>query len=197
MARDEEDAPWTRQLLVSAVVLVVVALVVGGVAGLVALGAARVSGIGQSGSGSSAKPSLYLPSHEPTTKPLRSSAAIGSGSATPSRTGSAGQQADKKKADKKKADKKKVPVISLDASPGKVSAGQRIDLTGTYPGGDGTRLQVQRLEGGTWTDFPVDATVHGRRFATYVLTGRTGVNRFRMLDTTTGRHSDPVRVTVG
>jgi len=197
MARDEEDAPWTRQLLVSAVVLVVVALVVGGVAGLVALGAARVSGIGQSGSGSSAKPSLYLPSHEPTTKPLRSSAAMGSGSATPSRTGAAGQQAEKKKADKKKADKKKVPVISLDASPGKVSAGQRIDLTGTYPGGDGTRLQVQRLEGGTWTDFPVDATVHGRRFATYVLTGRTGVNRFRMLDTTTGRHSDPVRVTVG
>jgi hypothetical protein len=194
MARDDEDAPWTRQLLVSAVVLVVVALVVGGVAGLVALGAARVSGIGQSGSRASAKPSLYLPSHQPTTKPLRSSPA--EGSARPSQSSStAGNKSGKNGAGKK--DKKKATAISLDASPRKVSAGQRINLTGTYPGGDGTRLQVQRLEGGSWTDFPVGVTVHGRRFATYVLTGHTGVNLFRVLDTTTGRHSAPARVTVG
>jgi hypothetical protein len=196
MARDDEDAPWTRQLLVSAVVLVVVALVVGGVAGLVALGAARVSGIGQSGSRASAKPSLYLPSHQPTTKPLRSSPAAGSGSTRPSQSSStAGNKSGEKGAGKK--DKKKATVISLDASPRKVSAGQRINLTGTYPGGDGTRLQVQRLEGGSWTDFLVGVTVHGRRFATYVLTGHTGVNRFRVLDITTGRHSAPARVTVG
>jgi hypothetical protein len=193
MARDEEDAPWTRQLLVSAVVLVVVAVVVGGVAGLVALGAARVTGIGRSGSGPSARPSLYLPSHPPTTTPLRSSAAVGSGSPRSGRPqGKAGKSAGEKGKHKKKA-----PAIALDASPGKVSAGQRINLTGTYPGGDGTRLQVQRLEGGAWTDFPVGVTVHGRRFATYVLTSHTGVNRFRVLDTTTGRHSDPVRVRVG
>ena len=46
MARDDdEDAPWTRQLLVALGVLVAVALVIGGVVSVVALGAANVSGI--------------------------------------------------------------------------------------------------------------------------------------------------------
>jgi hypothetical protein len=200
MARDDEDAPWTRQLLVSVVVLVVVAVVVGGVAGLVALGAARVTGIGQSGSTSSARPSLYLPVHKPTTKPLRSSGPGGSAAGRgdgPQHEKAKGPKGSEKPGHKKGAHKKRAGAISLHASPRKVAAGQRINLTGSYRGGKGARLQVQRFEAGGWSDFPVDVAVHGHRFATYVLTSRTGVNRFRVLDRPTGRHSDPVRVTVG
>ena len=70
MARDDdEDAPWTRQLLVGAGALVAVALVIGAVVSAVALGAARVSGINDARPTASAAPTLYMPSDEPTTKP--------------------------------------------------------------------------------------------------------------------------------
>ena len=62
----------------------------------------------------------------------------------------------------------------------------RIDLTGTYPTGEGAVLQVQRATGpgdDSWVDFPVTVTVSGGQFSTYVQTGRTGPNRFRVIDT--------------
>jgi hypothetical protein len=73
---------------------------------------------------------------------------------------------------------------------------ERIYLSGRYPGQDGSTLQVQRFEGG-WTNFPVTTSVSGGRYSTYVQTGNTGRNRFRMLDTSTGRASNPVTVTIG
>ena len=66
MARDDEETPWTRQLLVAVGALVAVAVVIGGVVSVVALGAARVSGIGERHR-ESASPSLFMPSGEPTT----------------------------------------------------------------------------------------------------------------------------------
>ena len=50
----------------------------------------------------------------------------------------------------------------------------RIDLTGTYPTGEGAVLQVQRATGpgDSWVDFPVTVTVSGGQFSTYVQTGR-------------------------
>ena len=66
---DDEDAPWTRQLAVGVGVLVAVALVIGGVMSVVALGAAKVTGLGESHTSATAQPSLYMPSGEPTTSP--------------------------------------------------------------------------------------------------------------------------------
>ena len=60
---------------------------------------------------------------------------------------------------------------------------QQIDLTGTYQAGEGAILQVQRIENGAWSDFPVTMSVSGGTFATYVQTSRTGPNKFRVIDT--------------
>ena len=185
MARDDdEETPWTRQLLVGIGALLAVALMIGGVVSVLALGAARVSGINDAHRATaSASPSLYIPSGEPTTSPDTFPDPEGSGkaSASPSPT--------KKPAKKRTA-------ISLQASPQQVPANQRINLTGDYPRSDGASLQVQRFEG-SWVDFPVNASVRGGSFSTYVFTGRTGPNRFRVVDKASGRTSNPVRVVVG
>lgn len=87
--------------------------------------------------------------------------------------------------------------ISLTAGQVSVSAMQQIDLTGTYATGEGAILQVQRLEGGVWQDFPVTASVSNQTFTTYVQTGQTGENTFRVIDTDTDLFSNEVVVTVG
>ena len=87
--------------------------------------------------------------------------------------------------------------ISLTVVQQSVSPMQQIDLTGTYQAGEGAVLQVQRLENGTWTDFPVTASVSGGTFGTYVQTGRLGPNQFRVVDSDTQAISNEVTVTVG
>ncbi len=78
-----------------------------------------------------------------------------------------------------------------------VASFQRIDLTGAYPLGEGAILQVQRLEGGKWTDFPVTISVGGGTFSSYVQTSHTGINEFRVMDTDTETTSNTVKVEVG
>lgn len=87
--------------------------------------------------------------------------------------------------------------ITLSAAQVSVSPMQQIDLTGTYPTGEGAILQVQRMEDGAWTDFPVTVPVSGQQFGTYVMTSRPGPNKFRVIDTDTQQTSNPVEVTVG
>jgi hypothetical protein len=87
--------------------------------------------------------------------------------------------------------------ISLSATQQSVSPMQQIDLTGTYQAGEGSILQVQRLEDGSWSDFPVTMSVSGGTFATYVQTSRTGPNQFRVRDTDSDVVSNEVTVTVG
>ncbi len=87
--------------------------------------------------------------------------------------------------------------ISLSAGQQSVSPMQQIDLTGTYPGGEGAILQVQRFEAGAWSDFPVTMSVSGGTFATYVQTSQVGANQFRVIDTDTQVASNELTVTVG
>jgi hypothetical protein len=187
MAHEDDDPPWTRQLLVAVGVLVI-----GGVASVVALGAAKVTGLGSSsGPTTTARPSLYLPSGRPTTRIDPYPAPSGS---SPSGSATTGAQP------RPKPTRKPKPPLTLEASPQQVAPSQLITLTGSYRGGSGSRLQVQRLEGsgaGTWTDFPVTAAVTAGRFRTAIRTSHTGVSRLRVLDKATGTASNPVRVTVG
>jgi hypothetical protein len=71
---------------------------------------------------------------------------------------------------------------TLNASPMQASTSEEVSLTGRFPGlGAGVYLQVQRREGGVWTDFPVDMTTdQGGTYSTYVITGQTGPNLFRI-----------------
>lgn len=87
--------------------------------------------------------------------------------------------------------------ITLTAGQRSVAPMQRIDLTGSYPGGDGAILQVQRLDGRTWVDFPVTTSVSGETFSTYIQTGQSGVNKFRVADTSSREVSNQVTVTIG
>jgi hypothetical protein len=191
--RRDDETSWPRQLLIGLGALVAVALVIGGVVSVVALGAARVAGIAEGPVTASAEPSLYIPSGKPTVKVEPYPAASGSAGAR------AGQQASGSKSSKKPSAKprKKPQPISLQASPLHVSAGERINLDGAYRGGAGVRLQIQRREAGSWTDFPVTVAVTGGTFHTYITTGHTGLNTLRVLDQRNGRASNVVHVQVG
>ena len=87
--------------------------------------------------------------------------------------------------------------LFLSAAPVIVNPMERINLTGQWPGHDNESLVVQRLEGGNWSDFGVQARVNLGTFETYVMTGRSGDQRFRVFDPGTKTASNEVTVTVG
>lgn len=165
------------------VALVAVATFLGLVLGVGALAVSRMAGLGGGGSDSAGGggDSLYLPSR--------------SASASAETSGSAEGGGDKPR--KPRRSEKPETAITLTAGQTSVSPMGQIDLTGSYPGGDGAILQVQRFEGGRWVSFPVTMSVSGDTFSTYVQTGQGGANKFRVADTGAGQFSNPVTVTVG
>ena len=182
----DQDGNLPRQLLMALGALLAAALVVGGIMSVVALGAAKVAGVGET-SGATAEPSIFIPA--PSSPSSTPDAPAETPTASPSPTPSPDADGSDKPA------KKTRQVITVSASPGRGSTGERIYLRGTYREGNGTTLQVQRFEGG-WRDFPVSATVRGGAFETYVQSGQEGRNRFRVVDASTGRTSGPVTVTL-
>jgi len=168
--------------------LVGVGLTIGLLAGGGTLVATRVLGLGADSTAvdSSARQSMYLPkpqkttpTGEPSSAPTLTAAPEPTGPVLTTQTPETG--------------------IVLQAGATQVGPMGRIDLTGTYTGGEGAVLQVQRATGpgDSWVDFPVTATVSGGTFSTYVQTGRTGPNRFRVIDTDTDQASNEVTVTIG
>lgn len=170
-----------RPVLSGLVALAAVALVVGLLGGLGILVGVKALGIGgevESSSGASTpENTLFLPEPTDTEEETTTEAAPAE---SPSETEST-----------------PATPISLSAGQVSVSPMQQIDLTGTYPGGEGAILAVQRFEDGSWSDFPVTVQVSGGTFATYVQTGRVGPNKFRVIDTDTQKTSNEVSVTVG
>ncbi len=93
--------------------------------------------------------------------------------------------------------KKPKKQISLQSGQTTVSPMGRIDLTGTYPGGEGAVLNVQKFSNGSWQDFySISATVTNGTFSTYIQTGTPGMNRFRVIDSDTHLASNQVRVQI-
>lgn len=194
MARDDGDVPWYRQLVVAAVALVVVAIVVGLTVGAVMLGAVRTTGLDTASPVATEQPSVFIPSGTPTTSPNAYPVPRVT-QASPSRTASTATGKPTTKA-KKKTKKKARTSITLRGFPRTVPPGGRINLAGSYAGGEGTSLQVQQFNGG-WGAFPVNARVSGGTFSTYVITSATGRTRFRMLDPATSKVSNPVTIRIG
>ena len=172
--------------------LVGVAVVVGLIAGLTALAGARVAGLdgsaptAESGDGGGA--SLFLP------KPKRTRGENGPLITLAPGEESSETQKSKPRNPKTTKDTNAKP-ISLQVAQTTVSPMDNIDLTGVYTGGEGAILRVQRFENGSWQDFPVTVSVADQVFTTYVQTGLAGVNRFRVVDTDTGKASNEVKVT--
>jgi hypothetical protein len=129
---------------------------------------------------------LPTPSLLPTKSPTPEASAAPSEGATPEATA---------KPTKKPKPKPARPIRLL-ASSDSVSSFEQVTLSGRYPGGNGTSLQVQRREGGAWVQFPTSASVQGGSFSTFVASGQSGPNAFRVLDPSTGRKSNVVVVRV-
>jgi len=173
--------------------LVAVTLAVGLVLAAVTLVATRVLGSGGGGGTSSAAQSLYLPTPQPTQTPSGPLVTL-----APGASGSAPTEAASTPTELRTTSSSPASEITLSAGEASVAPMQKIDLSGTYPGGEGAILQVQRKLGGQWQDFlSVNVAVSGGKFSTYVQTGQLGVQKFRMRDTSSGTVSNVVSVTVG
>lgn len=171
-----------RPVLTGLVALVGVAVAIGLLGGLAVLVGVKATGIGGS-TESSDEPSTSATFRLP--RPSETS------------TETAPEQATEPSPGTEPTSEAPAEGISLSAAQQSVSPMQQIGLTGTYQAGEGSVLQVQRMEDGAWADFPVTMSVSGGTFATYVLTGRTGPNKFRVVDTDSEVVSNEVTVTVG
>jgi hypothetical protein len=181
-----EDERPGRALLTAAAAMLGVALLVGLVVGGVALVALRdVVGGSSEAAGSDDQDRLVVPRYKPTKGAAEEPEIPGiESSGTP-----------KELKQTKEPTKAKV---TLFVAPQSVSPGERINFNGVYVDGEeGATLQIQRRENGTWTDFPVDATVNGGSFETWIQTSRTGEQVFRVYDVAAERASNTVTVTVG
>lgn len=172
-----------RPVLMGLVALAAVALVIGLLGGAAMLVGVKALGLDGGSSDGSSEPgsggSLYLP--KPTDTP----------------TAEPPPETTEPAPDASESPETPAAAITLSAGQVSVSPMQQIDLTGTYPAGEGAILQVQRFENGEWSDFPVTASVSGQTFGTYVQTSQAGPNKFRVIDTDTQTTSNEVIVTVG
>ena len=190
----EEKERTLNPVVTGLVALVAVSLAVGLVLAGVALVGSRVLGLSDDSDGSAGASRhesaiIPLPSHTKGTGPqvtldTDAPATEGNGS------GPGGETSETKKPKPKKA-------ITLQAGQTSVGNFQRIDLSGVYPGGEGAILQVQRFENGAWADFDATIPVSNETFTTYVQSAMVGVNKFRVIDNSTGDASNPITVTVG
>ncbi|MGH3362729.1 MAG: hypothetical protein ACRDOM_09770 [Nocardioides sp.] len=187
LSAEQERHPVAAGLIA----LVGVGLVVGLFAGLAVFAGTRMLGLGggDASAETTTQESLNLPKPQETkgsSGPLITLA--------PGETSSPPQDQPSEKETTEASPKKQ---ISLSASQNAVAPMEQIDLTGVYPGGEGAVLQVQRFTSGSWTDFPVTVSVSDETFSTYVQTSQSGPNRFRVVDTDSGRKSNEVKVTIG
>ena len=189
---DDEESPG-RALTRALVAMVAVAVLVGASVGLAMVAAAKIGGLTEgsteaSGQQADSPASLYMPPYQPTKDagngwdlpgPVESPSALPSSSDAPETT------------------KPKAQGITLFVAPQQVNPGARINFNGVYNGAEGASLQIQRQEGGAWTDFPVTASVRGGSFETWIMTSRTGRAKFRVYDESADKASNVVVVQIG
>jgi hypothetical protein len=183
------DVDENRPVIAGLIALVGVALAVGLVAAVALVGGAHLLGLGgghAAAVGGDVGATLDVPKPQKTHPANGPSITLGT-SPTSSSTG------DTKSPTIQKPKKQ----ISLQAGETSVSPMGRIDLSGTYPGGEGAVLNVQKFSNGSWQDFySISATVTNGTFSTYIQTGTPGMNRFRVIDSDTKRASNEVKVQI-
>jgi hypothetical protein len=89
------------------------------------------------------------------------------------------------------------PTIQLEDFAASARPFDAVRIQGTYRGGAGTFLRVQRWEGGEWLDFPLPMkTDQAGRFITQVEFGQPGRYRLRVLDPDSGVTSKPFVIVI-
>ena len=183
--RPDEERPVIAGLLA----LVGVAVAVGLIAAAAVVGGAHLLGLGGGRAAAvagDAGATMIVPKPQKTQPASGPSITLGS---SPTSSSSNEQPPPKIKKPRKR--------ISLQAGENSVAPMGRIDLTGTYPGGEGAVLNVQKFSNGSWQDFySISATVTNGTFSTYIQTGTPGMNRFRVIDSDTKLASNEVRVQI-
>ena len=190
---DEEENPVASGLIA----LVAVAVVVGLLAGMGALAATRLLGIGDENGSSSGGPaggqSLYLPPVVRTTgdpDPLFTPITPSESTSTPPNDYFTETPLETETVEES--------AISLTAGSSEVADNEELMLSGTYIGGEGAVLDILYNVNKTgWEEFPLDTNVSGGIFQTYVQTYKTGVIQWRVKDTSTGTVSNAVTVRHG
>jgi hypothetical protein len=178
---DEERSEQVRSVLGKALLVLVIVgvlIFIGTTIMVRALGLNEGSDPNTVGSGGSAEPPKALPSSALPVPGKQSESA--SPSESPSESAKPGKRGD----------------IELSISPIMAKPMERVNLTGTYKGADNVQLEVQRFDSGKWSNFGVQADVNVGTFATYVMTGRTGENRFRVFDPQSNKGSNVILVTI-
>ena len=89
------------------------------------------------------------------------------------------------------------PTIQLEDLADSAKPFEAVSIQGTYRGGAGTFLRVQRWQGGQWLDFPLPTKIdQAGLFITQAEFGRPGRYRLRVLDPDSGVTSKPFVVVV-
>ncbi|HET7327537.1 MAG TPA: hypothetical protein VFJ14_09660 [Nocardioidaceae bacterium] len=198
------DRDLRRQITGAIVLAALIAAVVGVVVALTATAALRTVGI-SGGDGPAPSVAQPEPDETPTPDTVESPSSTPSPSTDPTPSTSPGPSTSPSPTSgpRSGAGGSREPKPDAESSPIELHTGalaavamEQVTLRGRYPGGNGTTLQVQRLEGGSWTAFPTTATVEGGTFQTYVALGRPGPNRLRVVDPATGETSNVVRIRV-
>jgi hypothetical protein len=87
--------------------------------------------------------------------------------------------------------------LQLEDLPASARPFEAVHIQGTYRGGSGTFLRVQRWEGGKWLDFPLPTmTDQSGRFITQAEFGQPGRYRLRVVDPDSGVTSKPFVVVI-
>lgn len=195
---NQQSERTDRAVVNGLIALVAVSLAVGLILGLVVFAGAKMVGLtGGGGGGGAAQDVMSIPPIEETSGPVGPAITLHTETADDEGDESTSEPtAETTEPEDEESEEPEQGEISLSAGQVEVDNFGRIDLTGVYPGGEGAVLQVQRLEGGTWEDFPATTAVSGETFSTYVQTGINGVNTFRMIDRGENVISNEVKVTV-
>lgn len=201
---DQNEPQVDRPVLNGLVALVAVGLGVGLILALAALVGTKVLGFGggdsSAGDGSSVHDSMYLPTPVETagsSGPLITLHTEDPETDEATATDEPEETEETEETESTDTASPEAGEISLQAVDTTVSSGERIYFSGVYPGGEGAILWLQRWQDGAWADFPASVGVTNGTFSSYIFTGVSGLNRFRVIDRDDGTVSNEIRVTVG
>lgn len=189
-----------RPVLNGVVALIAVTLGVGAVLAAVVLVGTKVLGVGgdeQASSGSTARESMYLPSPQKTDDPQGPLVTLNTEDPNAPDLGSQDATDEASESATDESSSAAAGTISLTSAATSVATGERIYFSGTYPGGEGAILFVQRFQNNAWSDFPASVGVTNGTFSSYLFTGVSGLNRFRVIDRDKNVISNEIRVQVG
>jgi hypothetical protein len=189
---DSEE--FRRRAIRAALMVTGIAVVIGLVVGGLTAGAVYVTGLGSGDEATQELPDPSRDDQDDEALPTPSLSPTASPTQAPPSEGKRPKATEPAAKDKRKP-RRRQP-LTLQAGSARAGTFQRITLSGRYPGGNGTSLQVQRREGGSWARFPTSAGVRGGTFSTYVASGQSGPNAFRVIDPATGRASNVVVVNI-